>query len=163
MGYDHAKAWMRPKPGARTSSAYPITVSGDARCGGFSPRGMLSLASDAGCLTCATVFPGSMVPRTFVTVTLRPLAAHDFAAVRLLADATLRVVPHGDPFRAALDDALRLAGDAHRGIVALDASGLIGLIVFGETAGAQGAGRIAFVAVDPRARRRAVATALIEA
>jgi ribosomal protein S18 acetylase RimI-like enzyme len=103
-----------------------------------------------------------MVP-LLVTVTLRSLTPLDVPAARVLAQAVLDTVPRSEPFRAAVDAALSHAGDEHQAIVAHTRRGLIGLIVFGETAGAHGAGRISFVAVEPRARRRGVALALIEA
>ena len=104
-----------------------------------------------------------MVPHQVVTATLRPLTSLDASAARVLADAVLGAAPYAEPFRAALDAALRCGSDEHRAIVAHDADVLVGLIVFGETAGAHGAGRIYFIAVDERARGRGVATTLLEA
>ncbi len=55
------------------------------------------------------------------------------------------------------------ASDEYRGIVAHEGQAIVGFIVFGEIAGAHGAGRVYFVAVDATARRRGIATALMEA
>ena len=104
-----------------------------------------------------------MVPRTSVLFTLRPLVARDAQAARALADAVLGDAPYGDQLRGALDGALSSATDEYRALVAADGSALAGLIVFGETAGARGAGRIYLIAVDARARRRGIATTLVEA
>jgi ribosomal protein S18 acetylase RimI-like enzyme len=103
-----------------------------------------------------------MVP-PLVTVTLRSLTLVDIPPARALAHAVLEALPRGEPFRAAVDAALDHEGDEHRAIVAHTDRGLIGLIVFGEIAGAEGAGRLSFVAVERDARRRGVALALIEA
>lgn len=115
------------------------------------------------CLSCATVFPSSMVPDSLVTVTLLSLAAPDATAARALADTALGDAPYAELLLASLDGALTAASDEYRAIVARDESVLLGLIVFGETAGAVGAGRIYFVVVDPAARRRGIATALVDA
>jgi ribosomal protein S18 acetylase RimI-like enzyme len=104
-----------------------------------------------------------MVPDRFVTVTLLPLAAPDSAAARALADTALGDAPYAEPLLASLDGALTAASDEYRAIVAHDEGALVGLVVFGETAGARGAGRIYVVVVDAAARRRGIATALLEA
>ena len=98
-----------------------------------------------------------------VPVTLRPLTASDATPARALTDAVLGDAPDAASMRAPLEGALGSGGDEYRAIVARDANALIGVIVFGETAGALGAGRIFFVAVDVTARRRGIATMLIEA
>jgi ribosomal protein S18 acetylase RimI-like enzyme len=104
-----------------------------------------------------------MVPDGLVTVMLLPLAAPDSTAARALADAALGDAPYAEPLLASLDGALLAASDEYRAIVARSEGVLLGLVVFGETAGALGAGRIYFVVVDAAARRRGIATALIEA
>jgi ribosomal protein S18 acetylase RimI-like enzyme len=76
----------------------------------------------------------------------------------VLADA-----PYGEPMLASLESALTRSTDEYQAIVVADASVLVGLIVFGETAGARGAGRIHLVAVDAKARRRGIAMDLINA
>jgi ribosomal protein S18 acetylase RimI-like enzyme len=104
-----------------------------------------------------------MVPDTPVSVTLRPLAAPDATAARVLADVVLGGAPFAEAMRASLDEALTSDGDEYRAIGVHDGNALIGFVVFGEIAGALGAGRIYFVAVEATARRRGIATALIEA
>ena len=103
-----------------------------------------------------------MVPR-LVPLTLRPLTARDAPAARVLADAVLADALYGDHLRGTLDNVLTSASDEYLAIVAAEESALVGLIVFGETAGARGAGRIYLVAVNPHARRRGIATTLAEA
>ena len=153
---------MGPKNAASTPGAYLVPVLRDDRHGASPRWSELSLDADAGCLTCATLFPGSMVP-PLVTITLRSLTPLDVPAARALAHAVLDTLPRSEPFRVAVDTALGHEGDEHRAIIANTQRGLIGLIVFGETAGAHGAGRISFVAVERDARRRGVGLALIEA
>jgi ribosomal protein S18 acetylase RimI-like enzyme len=64
---------------------------------------------------------------------------------------------------ASLDEALRSGSDEYRAVGAHDGNALIGFVVFGGIAGTLGAGRIYFVAVEANARRRGIATALMEA
>lgn len=96
-------------------------------------------------------------------VTVRPLAPLDSAAARALAHTVLGDAPDAPSMLAPLDGALRSESEEYRALVVGEHTALTGLIVFGATAGALGAGRIYFVAVDGNARRRGLATALIEA
>jgi ribosomal protein S18 acetylase RimI-like enzyme len=98
---------------------------------------------------------------TPVPLTLHLAAAADSTAAHMLALTVLGDAPHAEPMLAALDHALIRASDEYRAIVARDGRTLVGVIVFGEVAGARGAGRIYLVAVDGAARRRGIATALI--
>ena len=109
---------------------------------------------------CVPEFHGS---RTSVSITPRPLTPRDAPAARALADAVLADAPYGEHHRGTLDSVLRSATDEYLALVAGEESTLAGLIVFGETAGAHGAGRIYFIAVDASSRRRGIATALAEA
>lgn len=104
-----------------------------------------------------------MVPDTPVSVTFRPLARPDAVAARTLADAVLGDAPFAEGMLGALDEALSSDRDEYRAVGAHDGNSLIGFVVFGETAGAIGAGRLYCVAVDASARRRGIATALTEA
>lgn len=103
-----------------------------------------------------------MDPRP-MSVTMKPVTASTAASVRSVAAAALRDSQHAESLLAALDAALAGASDEHRAIVALHDGGVVGLIVFGETAGALGAGRISLVAVDASARDRGVAAQLVAA
>jgi ribosomal protein S18 acetylase RimI-like enzyme len=98
-----------------------------------------------------------------VPATLRPLVAPDSTAARALALAVLDDARDAEPMLASLDGALRSASDEYGAIVAHDGDALVGVVVFGETAGARGAGRLYLVAVDATARRRGIAMALTEA
>ena len=71
--------------------------------------------------------------------------------------------PYAPSMLASLDGALRSESEEYRALVVGEHTALVGLIIFGTTAGALGAGRIYFVAVDEKARRKGLATALIEA
>jgi ribosomal protein S18 acetylase RimI-like enzyme len=104
-----------------------------------------------------------MVPRTPVSVMLRPLAAPDATAARALADAVLGGFLFAEAMLASLDEALRFASDEYRAIAAHDGKALTGLVVFGEIAGTHGTGRVHLVAVDETVRRRGIGTALMEA
>ena len=104
-----------------------------------------------------------MVPRTSVPLTLRPLTAREAPAARALADAALADAPYGDQLRGAIGSGLTSGTNEYRALVAVEETTLSGLIVFGEIAGASGAGRIYFVAVDANTRRRGIATALADA
>lgn len=104
-----------------------------------------------------------MVPHTSVPATLHPLAAPDSSAARALAIAVLGDAPYAEPVLAALESALARATNEYQAIVARDGSALVGLVVFGDIAGARGAGRIQLVAVDAKARRRGIAMDLIDA
>lgn len=96
-------------------------------------------------------------------VTLRPLVPPDATAAHALAVAALGDAPYADSMRAPLDSALTGVSDEYAAIVARDGDALVGVVVFGETAGARGAGRLYLVAVAAGARRRGIATALTEA
>ncbi|HJU68552.1 MAG TPA: GNAT family N-acetyltransferase [Gemmatimonadaceae bacterium] len=98
-----------------------------------------------------------------MAVTLHPLSASDAPPARALADAVLGDAPFAGSMLTALEHALRSSSDEYRAIVARDVNAVIGVIVFGETAGALGAGRIYFVAVASAERRRGIGTALVEA
>ena len=96
-------------------------------------------------------------------VTFHPLSASESASARALARAALDDVPYAPSLLAPLDSALRSEGGEYRALIARDNTAVIGLIVFGEIAGAVGAGRIYFVAVHGGVRRRGIGSALIEA
>lgn len=109
---------------------------------------------------CVPEFHGSDTP---VSVTFRALAPPDAEAARSLADATLGGAPYAAGMIAALDEAVTSDSDEYRAVGAHDGSSLIGFVVFGEIAGAIGAGRIYVVGVETAARRHGIATALVEA
>ncbi len=149
----------------REESIAPVSSSRDWRCAwraeGVGAHAVPSIGRAVSHLRdCVPGFHGSRTP---VPVSLRPLVARDVAATRTLADALLGDAPHADGMLASLNEALTSASDEYRAIGAHDRNTLIGFAVFGETAGAIGAGRIYCVAVDAAFRRRGIATALIEA
>lgn len=109
---------------------------------------------------CVPEFHGSDTP---VSVTFRPLGPPDAAAARSVAIATLGSDPFAAGMLGALDEAVTSDGVAYRAVGAHDGSSLIGFVVFGEIAGAIGAGRIYVVGVETTARRHGIATALVEA
>ena len=98
-----------------------------------------------------------------MSFTLHHVVAPDSTAAHTLALTVLGDAPHAEPMLAALDSALMRVSDEYRAIVAREGSAVVGVIVFGEVAGARGAGRIYLVAVDAAARRRGIARALVDA
>ena len=76
----------------------------------------------------------------------------------MLADA-----PHGEPLLASLEAAIRSVSEEYRALVADEGDRLAGVIVFGEVAGARGAGRIYLLAVDASARGCGLGAALVHA
>ena len=103
------------------------------------------------------VFPSSRDP------TLRPVTASTASPVRSFATAALSDSQYAEPLLTAVDGAIAGTGDEHRAIVAWHDDAIVGLIVFGQTAGALGAGRIYLIAVDASVRGRGVAAQLVNA
>jgi ribosomal protein S18 acetylase RimI-like enzyme len=103
-----------------------------------------------------------MDPRPF-SITLHPVTASTASPVRSFASVALGDWEYAEPLVAALDGALAGESDEYRGIVARHGDTIVGLIVFGETAGALGAGRIYLIAVGASARERGVAAQLVDA
>ena len=103
-----------------------------------------------------------MVPHA-VSLTLHLVTPPDSPAAHSLALTVLGDVPHAEPMLTALTNALMRTSDEYRAMVARDGRTVVGVIVFGEVAGALGAGRIYLVAVDGGARRRGIASALVDA
>jgi ribosomal protein S18 acetylase RimI-like enzyme len=103
-----------------------------------------------------------MVPGS-VTTTLHPLATPDATAARELVLSVFADAPYGDLMMGALENALQRTTNEYQIIVASEDTEVAGVIVFGETPGACGAGCIHLIAVDGKARRHGVATALIDA
>lgn len=103
-----------------------------------------------------------MDPRS-LPVTVRPVTASMAASVRAFAAAELHDARYAEPLLAAVDGTLAGNSDEYRAMVAGRDDGIVGLIVFGETAGALGAGRIVLIVVDASARERGVARQLVDA
>ena len=103
-----------------------------------------------------------MDPRA-MPIALQPVTASAAASVRAFATAALSDSQYAEPLLAALDGALARENDEYRAIVAWHDNAIVGFIVYGETAGALGAGRIYLIAVDAGARERGVAAQLVDA
>jgi hypothetical protein len=86
----------------------------------------------------------------------------DAGAVRALV-ADFAASPYAGGTVAALTPALAGNDREYRGLVALDEDRIIGVVVYGTTAGAEGAGRLYFVATDRSERPRENGIALVEA
>ena len=92
---------------------------------------------------------------------VRVARPEDLPAARALIAAELA----NNPYAARafeLVGAVDAEGEYH-GLVAEVAGRVVGVVVFGLVAGSQGAGSIYAAAVDPRARRRGVGRALVDA
>lgn len=103
-----------------------------------------------------------MDPHSFF-IRLQPVTASTASLVRAFAAAGLQDSPYAEPLLAAFDGALAGESDEYRAIAAWHHDAVVGLGVFGETAGAVGAGRIYLIAVDASVRERGVAAKLLEA
>lgn len=90
----------------------------------------------------------------------RAAVASDAAPLAALVERAA-ALPYRQALAEWLDQALRQPGDEARALVVDDAAGPAGVIVFGLFAGAQGAGRLHFVAVAERHRGRGAGRALL--
>jgi ribosomal protein S18 acetylase RimI-like enzyme len=99
---------------------------------------------------------------TAAALTLRALEPRDSAAVRALALPEIARSPYAGGASAALEAAIAGTTREARGIIALNQTALVGVVVLGEIAGAEGAGRLQLIVVDEGARSRGIATRLVE-
>ena len=93
---------------------------------------------------------------------LRPLLASDLDAARALLGDAVPVASQLAPLLSVVESAAIAPSNEQRGIVAAAAGDLAAMAVFGEYAGAAGAGRLHLIAVRQRHRRRGVGSILIE-
>jgi ribosomal protein S18 acetylase RimI-like enzyme len=93
----------------------------------------------------------------------RPVTASAASAVRSFANAALSDTVYAETLLATLDKAIAGTSGEYRAIAAWHDDAIAGLIMFGTTAGAVGAGRIYLLTVDERTRGRGVATHLVDA
>ena len=94
---------------------------------------------------------------------IRPLRGSDASAARLAVLAELGGTPYAEPALAAVELAQRGATGDAAGLVAEHRGELVGVVVFGEVAGALGAGRLLCAVVADHAQRRTVGEELCEA
>ena len=97
-----------------------------------------------------------------LTASLRPLRESDLDAARGLLRAAVPVASALVPLLLVVESAATAPSTEQHGIVVDAAGGLAGMAVFGEYAGAAGAGRLHLVAVDQRHRRHGLGALLIE-
>ena len=104
-----------------------------------------------------------MHQRVSSAATYRPAVDDDRGAVRALVEHDLA----GTPYATVAEYFLRLASDGatneSRAVVAERAGEVVGFALFGEIAGAIGAGRVHFVSVTASARLHAIGVSLCEA
>ena len=96
-------------------------------------------------------------------VVVRMLRAGDAASARALVESETGQTPYAEGFREALDRALAGGSAEARGLVAVRGRTVLGLAVFGEVAGAQGAARLHLIVVAPAARQQGIARQLADA
>ena len=94
---------------------------------------------------------------------LRALRRDDAERVRALVIREIANAPHCRGALSTLDAALAEPGDEYRALAAMDGERIVGIAVFGVTAGTEGAGRLHLVAVAGGSRRRRIGTSLVEA
>ena len=99
-------------------------------------------------------------PATLVIHRIQPDAT---AAVRALVAPEIDGSRYRSAARAALESVIAGTDPESRGLVAVTDGRIVGLVVHGTTAGSDGAGRVLLIVIDPGARRRGVATALVDA
>ena len=97
-------------------------------------------------------------------VAIRALWPEDADAARELVEAEVAGTPYAELPRWALDAALTGESDEARACVAVrESSALVGIVLFGLVAGAEGAGRLILVTVTAAARRQGVGAQLVTA
>jgi ribosomal protein S18 acetylase RimI-like enzyme len=101
-------------------------------------------------------------------VSIRPLEAADGSTCRMLFTAAFGNTLYADAPRGALRAALESAGAGREnpessGLVAVAGDRLVGVAIYGEVAGANGAGKMHGMAVAPDSQRHGIARMLIEA
>ena len=95
---------------------------------------------------------------------LQPLGPAHAGAARLLARAELAGTPYGEGPLETLERVLGTGGDDEaRALAATRDGALVGLVVYGLVAGAQGAGRLHLVLVTASARLAGVGLQLCDA
>ena len=101
-------------------------------------------------------------PRGTGDIVIRDLHSADAEAVRTLALAGPGSGAFASSAHAAIEAALTASDPDARAAVALARDELIGLVLYGATAGAVGTGRVQLVITTPAHRRRGVGTRLVE-
>lgn len=101
-------------------------------------------------------------------MSIRPLAADDGAAAGALFTSAFGNTLYAEAPRDALRNALSCAGQGRdnpeaRGLVAEATGRTVGVAIYGEVAGALGAGRMHGMAVEADSQRHGIARMLIEA
>lgn len=93
---------------------------------------------------------------------MRPLRESDIDAARELLRHSLPALSQLAPLLSVLELAVLAPDDEQRALVAEVDGSVAAIAVYGEFAGAAGAGRLHLVAVDQHHRRRGIGTLLVE-
>ncbi|HET7552649.1 MAG TPA: GNAT family N-acetyltransferase [Gemmatimonadaceae bacterium] len=97
-----------------------------------------------------------------LTASLRPLRESDLDAARALLRDAVPVATHLVPLLSAVEAAAIAPGTEQRGLVADAAGELAATAIYGEYAGAAGAGRLHLVVVREHHRRRGLGALLLK-
>ncbi len=97
------------------------------------------------------------------SVTIREFRDTDRSSVLALVDQEIRRSAYPATLRGAIDAVLAHRDPDSQALVIFRAEELVGIIIFGTVAGAEGAGRLQLVVTDPGSRRTGIASALVEA
>jgi ribosomal protein S18 acetylase RimI-like enzyme len=97
------------------------------------------------------------------TIHIRPLGRADAGAAHELLASAVDSTPYGEAPLAALCAALAGESDETRGLVAVRGTEVLGAALYGDVAGAAGAGKVHAVVVARHARRQGVGTQLCAA
>lgn len=92
---------------------------------------------------------------------LRPLAPPDLDAALEILREVVSGSPHGEELGAVLHRAAMAPSDEARGIVGVQGDAVVGVVVYGEFAGASGASRVHLVAIAEPVRGVGIGTALM--
>ena len=97
-------------------------------------------------------------------ISIRALAADTVGLARGLAQSSLDGTPYAEHVLSVLYDAATAPGRESRALIVHSGShDLLGVVVFGEVAGALGTGKLHFVGVTAGARLQGIASRLINA
>lgn len=97
-----------------------------------------------------------------ITAPLRPLRESDIGAARALLREAIPVASQLAPLQSLVEAAATSPSSEQRGLVAEADGEIAALAVYGEFAGAAGAGRLQLVAVDRRHRRRGLGALIVQ-
>lgn len=97
------------------------------------------------------------------SATIREFRDADRSSVLALVDQEISRSRYAATLRGAVEAVFAHDDPDSRALVTFRAGKLVGIIIFGTVAGAEGAGRLQLIVTDPGSRRTGIASALVEA